>query len=1291
MSASRDRQIVIELVVRSGHPALLAGLDAWLQLGLISDPFVRQLCQAELTCPLPERVAIPTTTASEQAAELAPPRGDRESMPVPPQRVPQPTVVAQALQAFMAEISVVWLLFLGVFLVVVSSGVLAATQWRNVAPVGQYGILFAYTLVFGVASLWTRQRSVLQLTSRMVTIATLLLIPVNFWMMDGFGLWHQVAGMGMTAIAVVSLTVLTVVLLRHSTPRWLLTIVIGLSWLHWGWRLPGMPLIAPYLGTLGAMAVSLYQDVQVQPSPPDAFALETTPSTIPLRRSLAAVSTIAIALSALLLLGRAIFVALVPIGQLGLALGGLGWLLGWLGRRDRDRAGWSRAGAVLLLGAWLVTVGATPPWQAIAISGLSLSLLINALWQTERSSYLMGALGVGLQLVWLAWRLLPSPWQTQIVDQFTVWAGTQAMPFALLGFAFFPYVMLMAGAAMSLRQRDRPSLARDTEGLALSLGTLLLAISVGNPLVRSLTLTLASLTLIGVTIHRQPRLPGLIHLTHGVMLSTVIAWIYSQFPALATQHWVGILLLLMALEWSYSTMNNSDREIGAKSAWYFGLGLAAMSYVLMWDMPWNLPALWRLSWFWSPVLLTGLAYRDRVSHHWLAGWLSVLGLVIVQPLTITPGNVRLASLGIATLLMILNTHQLQALLAAVLTVGFGLGFWSLSLWEIGGEWLTFGWVTVWIALTVLFLWGLRLGFERRRSHLAQHYRRASDGWAIAVLLLAFLLISSHQLLVWLQLATVTGPVILAAGILVIATTFRLWQSPSEAGWLALASSIELLTVSSLLLVGRSLPNLAIANIVLGFLAQIAGDRAVAGSRPASTPRAYPLSWQLIPLAYGLIALWLSHQVFTATTGLYTLAVAVLAGQIGRRSLTRPILSMLAVVGISAGAFELLIYQLAQAPGGNPGDGIVGLAGLAIALTWTYYGWQAPLTRYLQIPASAWESLIQVHWGIGTLFLIAAVPASLSRAGQLGWTATATLLAGYALTLSNTRWQAWRSTATTQSLPVWTQAGIWELFAAIASLLWWQLPPRTLLDWAGAIAAGLAVCFYHAPWQQWGWQQRPWQTAATLLPGGVILLTGWAVNIPSLLLTAAFYLWLASIHRTIRLSYVGLLLADWALIRWLFQLNFTQPLWFAAIAGGSILYLAQAEPALQNQERQEQRHWVRSCATALICLASFYQAEAGMPGLSPFAAGLVAIAIAFSFILLGLVQRVRAFLYVGTLTFLLQILWQLWRFIRDYSLLLWIIGIIVGLILIWVAATFEARRTQANALLQHWVTELADWQ
>jgi len=79
------------------------------------------------------------------------------------------------------------------------------------------------------------------------------------------------------------------------------------------------------------------------------------------------------------------------------------------------------------------------------------------------------------------------------------------------------------------------------------------------------------------------------------------------------------------------------------------------------------------------------------------------------------------------------------------------------------------------------------------------------------------------------------------------------------------------------------------------------------------------------------------------------------------------------------------------------------------------------------------------------------------------------------------------------------------------------------------------------------------------------------------------------------------------------------------------------------------------------------------------------------VLAGLGLRVRALLYVGTLTFIGKVLHQLWLFINDNSLLLWALGIALGLLLIWLAATFEARRGQAIAFVRHWVSELEAWE
>jgi hypothetical protein len=153
----------------------------------------------------------------------------------------------------------------------------------------------------------------------------------------------------------------------------------------------------------------------------------------------------------------------------------------------------------------------------------------------------------------------------------------------------------------------------------------------------------------------------------------------------------------------------------------------------------------------------------------------------------------------------------------------------------------------------------------------------------------------------------------------------------------------------------------------------------------------------------------------------------------------------------------------------------------------------------------------------------------------------------------------------------------------------------------------------------------------------------------------------------------------------------EPLWFVLVLSASLLYVAQIDPGLQQQRDRDKRHWLRSLATALVCLTGFYQSEAGITGVAPVLAGLLALVLDFGFILAGLLLRVRAFLFIGTVTFVLQVLWQLWRFVSDYSLTLWIFGILLGLLLIWVAATFEARRAQVNTFVQRWASQLELWE
>jgi hypothetical protein len=133
--------------------------------------------------------------ASEPEEIFTPPTPPRKPLIAtlsPILKVPtKPSFAATVLQSLGEELSVRWLLFLGVFLVVLSSGVLAASQWERFPTVGQYGVLFAYTLSFCGFTFWAGKPRNLRLTAQTLLIVTLLLVPINFWAMDSFSLWQN--------------------------------------------------------------------------------------------------------------------------------------------------------------------------------------------------------------------------------------------------------------------------------------------------------------------------------------------------------------------------------------------------------------------------------------------------------------------------------------------------------------------------------------------------------------------------------------------------------------------------------------------------------------------------------------------------------------------------------------------------------------------------------------------------------------------------------------------------------------------------------------------------------------------------------------------------------------------------------------------------------------------------------------------------------------------------------------------------------------------------------------------
>jgi hypothetical protein len=76
--------------------------------------------------------------------------------------------------------------------------------------------------------------------------------------------------------------------------------------------------------------------------------------------------------------------------------------------------------------------------------------------------------------------------------------------------------------------------------------------------------------------------------------------------------------------------------------------------------------------------------------------------------------------------------------------------------------------------------------------------------------------------------------------------------------------------------------------------------------------------------------------------------------------------------------------------------------------------------------------------------------------------------------------------------------------------------------------------------------------------------------------------------------------------------------------------------------------------------------------------------------MGLVTRVRAYLYVGSLVFIIQIFRHLWMFASTYNFVLWALLTLLGLFFIWAAASFESSRGFAN-FVRNKLNEIEDWE
>jgi len=266
--------------------------------------------------------------------------------------------------------------------------------------------------------------------------------------------------------------------------------------------------------------------------------------------------------------------------------------------------------------------------------------------------------------------------------------------------------------------------------------------------------------------------------------------------------------------------------------------------------------------------------------------------------------------------------------------------------------------------------------------------------------------------------------------------------------------------------------------------------------------------------------------------------------------------------------------------------------------------------------------------------------------------------------------------------IWIYAGLTEVVAIgiYARLIW---TPLSLLDpWRAIIASLFAIAVYQTSWWRWGWNEQPWQRYATILPLLSILINPQTLSSFNLLVLAGFYAWVTNRQSNLRWTYLSLFFIDWVIWRVLQSQQVTELLAYAAVIGYFFLYIALVDPELRLPQKRNWRHYIRLLGSGIICLVAlgFHQDVGLIPGIISLVA-----------IVAGLGLQVRAFLMVGTVTFIFTVFYQLVYLGFRYPFSKWIMLIIAGIILISITANIVKRREPILDLFQDWIDQWREWE
>jgi hypothetical protein len=517
--------------------------------------------------------------------------------------------------------------------------------------------------------------------------------------------------------------------------------------------------------------------------------------------------------------------------------------------------------------------------------------------------------------------------------------------------------------------------------------------------------------------------------------------------------------------------------------------------------------------------------------------------------------------------------------------------------------------------------------------------------------------------------------LLASFLISIGIIYRYWKQPNNLAVFGVAWTSEIFTAEAIAIFGTSSLKQSTANIILGLISLLVTNWILS----KRSQLAELISLDLVPLLYAALGIiWRSNS-FTAYTGLITLGAAIIGIGIGDRRRDWKALSYLSVAAISIAGYEIVIYQMLQQKGRSEADGltILGLVAATIALIYRLLVWfwqKKRQNNIFNLTAENILSIAHIHWAIGSFLTILALVISVDSKPQLGHITifVSLILVGYAIDRgknNNPRSDWWIYTA-----------AIHIIIASISARSIWQ--QLSILDpYKGIIVCLVALIIARLPWQNWGWRSTPWYVIAVTLPTLTALLTANNISYVNLLVVAVFYVGIAIARKNIRWTYMSLWFIDWGLTKFLVEYNFTDILWYASIIGLSVLAIAGFDPVLITPEQKTNRHYLRIFGSGIICLTAllFHQKTGITPSI-----------ISLLFVLTGLGLRIRAFLFVGTINFMLTVFYQLIILVFDRSFLKWVIGLVAGIILISIAANFERRREQINSLLQNWFEQLREW-